>query len=233
MTPNNRIAALVAIVASAIAVPAAHAAIAQAATFDEKVDNAAAIILGKCVKTEARFDPTGRWIVTYATFAVEQSMKGNAAGELTIVTPGGAVNGIHEETIGVPVFRAGDEHVVFLRNTRLGPTPLYFDQGTYNVAAGDHGEKLIVPMPSNVIHIDAQRAMAVAPADEPRTLDAFRRAVADSMHGTPQRVQMGAMATSAKTRTATSIWTILAANKLIVGLALVGVAIAAWQLWRR
>ncbi|MEA2337040.1 MAG: hypothetical protein QOE82_1047, partial [Thermoanaerobaculia bacterium] len=56
MNPNNRLAALAVIVAITLAVPAAHAAVAQAASFDEKVDNAAAIILGKCVKTEARFD---------------------------------------------------------------------------------------------------------------------------------------------------------------------------------
>jgi hypothetical protein len=232
MNPNNRLAPLLALVAITIAVPAAQAAIAQAATFDEKVDNAAAIILGKCVKTEARFDPTGRWIVTYATFNVEESMKGNAAGQLTIVTPGGSVNGIHQETIGVPTFREGDEHVVFLRNTRLGPTPLYFDQGTYNVAAGEHGEKMIVPMPSNVMHIDTQRAMAVAPADEPRTLGAFKQAVSDSMKGTARRMQMSAIAEE-KAKPQKSIWTTLAENKLLVALALVGIALAAWQLWRR
>jgi hypothetical protein len=232
MSPNNRFAALLAFLAITLAVPAAHAAVAQAATFDEKVDNAAAIILGKCVRTEARFDPTGRWIVTYATFAVEDSLKGNAAGQITIVTPGGSVNGIHQETIGVPSFREGDEHVVFLRNTRLGPTPLYFDQGTYNVTAGEHGEKMIVPMPSNVMHIDTQRAMAVAPADEPRTLGAFKQAVSDSMKGTPQRLQqMSAMAEKAKPQK--SIWTTVAENKLLVALALVGIALAAWQVWRR
>jgi hypothetical protein len=231
MNPNNRVVALVALVLAALVVPAAHAAVAQAATFDEKVDNAAAIILGKCMKTEAKFDPTGRWIVTYATFNVEDTMKGNAAGQLTIVTPGGSVNGIHQETIGVPAFREGDEHVVFLKNTRLGPTPLYFDQGTYNVAAGEHGEKIIVPMPSNVMHIDTQRAMAVAPNDEPRTLDSFKRAVSDSMKGTPQRVQMSAMQSTAKPQK--PIWTTLAENKLLVMLALVGIAIAAWQVMRK
>jgi hypothetical protein len=232
MNPNNRLAALLALAAITLAVPAAQAAVAQAASFDEKVDNAAAIILGKCVKTEARFDPTGRWIVTYATFNVEQSMKGNAAGQITIVTPGGSANGIHQETIGVPVFNAGDEHVVFLRNTRLGLTPLYFDQGTYNVAAGEHGEKLIVPMPSNVMHIDTQRGMAVAPADEPRTLDAFKRAVSESMSGTAKRMQMSAMAAE-KTRPQKSIWSTLADNRLLVVLAFIGIALAAWQVLRR
>jgi hypothetical protein len=233
MTTNNRLAPLAALLLVVLAVPAAHAAIAQAATFDEKVDHSASIILGKCVKTEARYDPTGRWIVTYATFAVEQSMKGSAGAEVTIVTPGGSVNGIHQETIGVPVFQAGDEHVVFLRNTRLGPSPLYFDQGTYNVAADEHGQKMIVPMPSNVIHIDTQRAMAVAPADEPRTLDAFKAAVNESMRGTQRRLEMNAMAKVPKTKLQTSIWSTLAANKLLVGLALIGIAVAAWQLWRR
>jgi hypothetical protein len=233
MNPNNRLASLLAIVMIAAVVPAAHAAIAQAATFDEKVDHAAAIILGKCVKTEARFDPTGRWIVTYATFDVEQSMKGNAAGQITIVTPGGSVNGVHQVTSGVPVFREGDEHVVFLRNTRLGPTPLYFDQGTYDVAAGEHGEKMIVPMPSNVMHIDTQRGMVVAaPSDEPRTLSDFQRAVSASMGGTAKRLQMSALA-AAKPKPQKSVWTTLASNKLLVALALIGIAIAAWQVWRK
>ena len=233
MNPNNRVIALLALLITALAVPAANAAIAQAATFDEKVDNAAAIILGKCVKTEAKFDPTGRWIVTYATFDIEETMKGNAVGQITVVTAGGSVNGIHQETIGVPAFREGDEHVIFLRNTRLGPTPLYFDQGTYNVAAGEHGEKMIVPMPSNVMHIDTQRAMAVAPNDEPRTLDSFKRAVSDSLKGTSRRMQMSAIAAAAKVKPQTSIWTTLAENKLLVALAIVGIALAAWQVMRK
>ncbi|MEA2238505.1 MAG: hypothetical protein QOC81_3229 [Thermoanaerobaculia bacterium] len=234
MTTNNRLVPLAALLLVVLAIPSAKAAIAQAATFDEKVDNSAAIILGKCVKTEAKFDPTGRWIVTYATFAVEKSLKGDASGQLTVVTPGGTVNGIHQETIGVPVFETGDEHVVFLRNTRLGPSPLYFDQGTYNVAAGDHGEKLIVPMPSNVIHIDSQRGMAVAPADEPRTLASFQSAVSESMRGSQKRQEMSAMAqNAAKAKPRASIGSTLAANKLLVALALLGLAIAGWQLWRR
>jgi hypothetical protein len=233
MNPNNRFLPLLALVAIALATPAAQAAVAQAASFDEKVDHAAAIILGKCVKTEAKYDPTGRWIVTYATFKVEESIKGDAISQVTIVTPGGSVNGIHQETIGVPVFREGAEHVVFLRNTRVGLTPLYFDQGTYNVADGEHGEKMIVPMPSNVMHIDTQRAMVVAsPADEPRTLSQFKNAVSESMRGSAKRLQMSAMPPS-KAKPQASAWSTLAGNKLLVALALIGIAIASWQLLRR
>src|SRR5262245_45622538 len=111
MTPNNRFTALAAALALLV-VPAAHAAVAAAASFDEKVENAAAIILGKCIRTESKFDPTHRWILTYSTFAVEKSFKGGAAGEVTLVTPGGSVGGLHQETVGVPAFEQGDEHVL-------------------------------------------------------------------------------------------------------------------------
>lgn len=235
MHTNNRLAIVAALVAITLAVPAAQAAITQAATFDEKVDHAVAIVLGKCVRTEARYDPTGRWILTYATFSVEQTIKGNAAAEITIVTPGGSMNGIHQVTSGVPVFREGDEHVVFLRNTRVGLTPLYFDQGTYNVTAGAHGEKLIVPMPSNVVHVDSQRSMAVvAPADQPRTLDAFKQAVSVSMNGTAARTQMSALGrTKPQPQQQKSFWSTVTENKLLIALAFLGIAIAGWQLLRR
>ena len=231
MTPNNRLS-LVAAALLLLAVPAAHAALATAATFDEKVDNAAAIILGRCVRTESRLDPTGRWIVTYSTFAVEKSMKGAANGELTIVTPGGTLGGVHQSTVGVPEFRQGDEHVVFLKNTRLGPTVLYFDQGTYDVRTDERGERVVAPVPTNLVTVDTQRGMAVAPNDEPRTLQQFESAVHESMRTAMERKQKMATMPQPKTRPVSLIDT-LAQNKMLFVLALLGIALAAWQLRRR
>ncbi|MBV9186946.1 MAG: hypothetical protein JO093_15125, partial [Acidobacteria bacterium] len=70
-----------------------------------------------------------------------------------------------------------------------------------------------------------------APTDEPRTLDSFKRAVSDSMKGTPQRMQMNAM--QAKAKPQKSIWSTVAENQLLVMLALAGIALAAWQLMRK
>src|SRR5438552_3276718 len=192
MTPNNRLAALA--LSLLLAAPAAHAAIAAAASFDQKVDNAAAIILGKCVRTESKFDPSGRWILTYSTFAVEKAFKGAAAGEVTLVTPGGSVGGVHQSTVGITAFREGDEHVVFVKNTRLGPTVLYFDQGTYDVTTDGRGERVVAPVPTNVVTVDTQRGMAVAPADGPRTLQQFEDAVRESMRTAADRKQKMAAA---------------------------------------
>lgn len=231
MAPNNRAALLAATLLFLVA-PAARATIAAVASFDDKVDNAAAIILGKCVRSESRFDPTRRWILTYSTFAVEKSMKGGATGELTLVTPGGTVGSLHQSTVGVPAFREGDEHVLFVKNTNLGPTVLYFDQGTYDVRTDSRGERVIEPVLTNLVTIDTQRGMAVAPNDEPRTLQQFETAVRESMRTAGERKQRMAALPEPKPR-ATSITESLRKNKLLIALALLGIALAAWHLRRR
>jgi hypothetical protein len=230
MTPNNRLVAIA--LSVVLAAPAAHAAIATAVSFDEKVDNAAAIILGKCVRTESKYDPSGRWILTYSTFAVETSFKGGAPAEVTLVTPGGSVKGIHQSTIGVPAFREGDEHVVFVKNTRLGPTVLYFDQGTYDVTTDGRGERVITPVPSNLVTVDTQRGMAVAPADAPRTVRQFEDAVHESMRTAAERKQRMSAAPPVKPRPVSIVET-LYENRLLLILAMLGVALAAWQLRRK
>jgi hypothetical protein len=230
MTPNNRLATLA--LAAVLAVPAAHAAIMQAASFDQKVDNAAAIILGKCIRTESRYDPSGRWILTYSTFAVEKSFKGGTAGEVTLVTPGGSVGGLHQSTIGITPFREGDEHVVFVKNTRLGPTVLYFDQGAYDVTTDARGERIITPVPMNAVVVDTQRGMAVAPADAPRTVQQFEDAVHESMRTAADRKQKMSATPPVKPQPI-SLVDILTENRLLFALALLGIALSAWQLRKR
>ena len=233
MTSNNRLIALGAVLLLVTAVPAANAAIQAAATFDEKVENAASILLGKCVKSESRLDPSGRWILTYSTFEVEKSLKGVTPQQITLVVPGGTVGSLHQETIGMPAFRVGDEHVVFVKNTRFGPTVLYFDQGAYSVTKDDRGDKIVSPIPTNVVKIDTQRGMGVAPNDMPRTMRDFEQAVSDSLRDSrEQKMRMNAMAAENARREA-SLWSIIARNKFFVLIALAGIAFATWQLLRR
>jgi hypothetical protein len=177
--PNkSSLAALLLAGTAVLAASPASATLTQSATFDEKVENAAAIVIGKCVKTEAKWDPSKRWILTYSTFKVEKSLKGNAGAEVTVVTPGGNVGGIYQDTIGVPEFREGEESVVFVKNSSAGPTVLYFDQGAYEVKQAD-GERIVVPVESDAIRVDDQRGVAV-PEEGPRSLRQFESAVRES-----------------------------------------------------
>lgn len=229
MTPNNRAAGLAA--ALLLSASAAHATLAVAATFEQKVDNAAAIILGKCVRTESKWDSSGRWILTYSTFQVEKAMKGTAAPEVTLVTPGGQVGSIHQATIGIPVFAPGSEHVVFVKDTRIGPTVLYFDQGAYDVITGGDGEKIVAPIRSNLVKIDMQRGVAVSP-DVPQALPDFERRVSDTIRDLRDRkVRMNAIA-AGRLREQTSFWSSWGKNRWIILIALSGIAFATWRLLR-
>lgn len=230
MPANNLIRALAA-TAVILAVPAAQASMAVAATFDDKVDHAASIILGKCLRQEARLDPSGRWIVTYTTFAVERTMKGNPMPELTVVTPGGEVAGVHQSTIGIPAFHPGSENVLFVKNSNLGPTVLYFDQGAYDVNTDEHGEKIVTPVPSNLVKIDTQRGMAIAP-DTPRPLPLFERQVGDTLRNLrDEKMRMG-MTAAERMRKEASLWSVAKDNKWTILLALAGIAFATWRLLR-
>lgn len=230
MIPNNR-ALLILAALLLLSAPAAHATLAKAATFEEKVQNAATIILGRCVRNESRWDPTGRWILTYSTFAVEKTMKGATVPAVTLVMPGGEVGGIHQETIGIPSFAPGSEHVVFVRDTQYGPTVLYFDQGAYDVTTDASGEKIVSPVASSLVKIDTQRGVAVS-ADVPRPLPQFEQHVRDTLRDLRDQHMRMQLVWAEKLRQEASLWSVLKQNRWTVLLALAGIALATWRLLR-
>lgn len=230
MTANKRAISLAAALVALMGIPRAEATLTKAATFDEKVSNSAAIVLGHVVKKQSKWDDQHRFILTYTTFQIEKSYKGlPGQSEITVVTPGGEVDGIHQETSGVPEFETGADQVVFVRNSSVGPTVLYFDQGAYDVAK-QGSQRIVQPVSSDAVSIDTQRGMAVA-AEEPRTLDQFERAVRDSEH----RAVFNRMEVIKRQQQAQqpSIGSTLARYKYLVLLALIGIAVATWHLVRR
>ncbi|HEY6138255.1 MAG TPA: hypothetical protein VI670_10875 [Thermoanaerobaculia bacterium] len=229
MTPNNRLALLAFTVA--LAAPAAQASLATAAPFEEKVDNASSIILGRCLKNESRWDPSGRWILTYSTFKVLNTFKGGSAQEVTLVVPGGSVGGVHQSSVGLPAFNEGSENVLFIRNGKAGPTVLYFDQGAYDVVTNERGEKMVAPVASDVVHIDAQRGVAV-PAEAPRSLNEFKSAVDRAVRSADERRQKADMI-RAKQQKGPSIGAMIIGNRLVLAALAIGLLLAAWQLFRR
>lgn len=235
MTTNNRLPALAVLGFLAFA-PTLSASIAELATFDEKVENAATILLGTCVRTESRWDAEHRWIVTYSTFRVEKVMKGSPVlGEVTIVTPGGSADGLHQDTIGVPTFHKGDERVLFVKITKSGPTVLYFDQGTYDVRT-EGGERMVAPVATKLVKVDTKNGAAVVEDEAPRPLARFESDVRQTLRSIDERRQkMDTFAAERKARKADemSLAGLLKRNSLLVGLALAGLALATWHLMRR
>lgn len=232
ITNNRTIALVVAVLASSAICGTAEATLMQAATFDEKVENANAIVYGKVVKQEARWDPQHRWILTYTTIKVERSLKGVTPPEVTIVTPGGNVGEVYQDTIGIPDFKVGEENAVFVRNTNVGPTVLYFDQGAYEIAKDNRGNRTVVPVETDAVRIDTQRGVAVA-AEGPKTLRDFEAAVRDSERRVITKTQMAMMKEKRARAPKPSIWTDIADNAWIVAIAVLGAVLASIPLFKR
>jgi len=229
MTPNKLLTAT--LLTALLSALSAHATVVQAVTFDDKVGNADAIVLGTCTATRAEWDPAHRWILTYATFNVEQSVKGTPVRELTVVTPGGTLDGLHQSSVGITPFDKGDERVLFVKNTRVGPTVLYFDQGTYDVSSDGHGERVITPIASEaVVRMDNQKG-SVVPAEQARTLRDFVGAVHESQR------RAAAMAMIKRQRPPVEakepISSVLSGYWFLIALALAGASLATWKFLRK
>lgn len=228
MTPEIRRASLVLVALLALAPRPAQATIARAIEFDAKVENASAIVLGRVVAQESRWDEARNWILTYSTFEIEKTIKGAPAQRITIVTPGGTVGTIAQNVVGIPRFQQGDEHVIFVRNSRVGPTVLYFDQGAYRVAR-EGNDRVVTPLVSNAVLVDTQRGTAVAP-EHPRSLREFEGRVRDTMRKR-EAIRMKMLEQSKREQA--SLWNQIQRNRLLVALALIGVALATWQVVKR
>ena len=224
MTRNLAVAALLLLLPVS-----ASATIARAVEFEEKVEHAASIVVGKCVAQESRWDATKNWILTYSTFTVEKTLKGQPAQRIVIVTPGGTVGNLTQEVIGVPKFREGEENVVFVRNSQAGPTVLYLEQGNYKVHKDDRGDRVVEPAVSTAVMVDTGRGTAVQ-AEGPRKLREFEGAVRDSVR---RREVMRMEVIEQKKKEQASFWNQLQRNRVLVALAVLGVLLATWQFAKR
>jgi hypothetical protein len=236
MTPNNRLALAAGILsASLLWTFRAGATLIQTVSFDDKVSNAESIVLGRCTESKSMWDPEHRWILTYSKFTVEESLKGPAVREVTVAMPGGSFGGVHQSSVGITPFEKGDQRVLFVKNTRVGPTVLYFDQGTYNVSKDARGERLITPIVAESVRMDTQRGLAV-PVEQTRTLQEFvgevrsaeRRIETVKMQMIERRRQQ-----QLQQQQQTSLGSLARRYWFLIALAGIGAFLATWQILRK
>jgi len=135
-----------------------------------------------------------------------------------------------QSTIGIRAFHEGDENVVFIKNTAVGPTVLYFDQGAYDVTE-DHDEKIVAPVATGAIHVDTQRGAIVEP-EQPRALRDFARDVHDSIERTRANKMALVRDHQRQKQQESSLVETLSKYKLLVALALIGTLLATSHFFR-
>jgi hypothetical protein len=229
MAANNQRTAFALAAVLTLVPMTAQATISRAVKFDEKVERAKSIIVGRIVSQESSWDANRQRILTYSKFEIEKTLKGAPAREITIVTPGGTVGDLAQDYVGVPRFRTGDENVVFVRDTSVGPTVLNFDQGAYRVDTDERGERIVTPLVSSAVLVDVEHGKAVTP-ESPRSLRAFEGNVRDSIS---KREAVRMRMIEEKKREEATFWSVVKRNKALVILALLGALIATWHLVKR
>ena len=100
-----------------------------------------------------------------------------------------------------------------------------------DLKTNERGEKIVAPVPSDAVHIDAQRGVAV-PAEAPRTLNEFKGDVDRAVRTAGERRQKMEMVRPRQSAGPT-LRSMIVDNKLVLAALAAGLLLAAWQLFRK
>lgn len=103
-----------------------------------------AVVHAKVIRVQSRWTADRRMIVTDVELEVVDTLKGSPAGTVHLQQPGGVVGDVGQHVAGAPVFRQGEEVVVFLERAlagRFGVTGL--SQGKFRVERSADGRSLL------------------------------------------------------------------------------------------
>lgn len=134
-------------------------------TFEQLVNQSAAVVLGRVVDVRGDFTDDRRAIQSVVTVEVLRGIKGPSGGTLAFTVPGGQAGRYLNVIPGAPVFARGDLAVFFIssRGARL-PVTTGFTQGIFRVQRGAANQMVVMqkaPVPLTVFEANI-RAMVDA-----------------------------------------------------------------------
>lgn len=154
-----------------------HAVTVLPATFEELVQESVTVVHGRVTGVDAHWTADRRTIESTVTLAVTDTLKGAVTETASFVVPGGEAGGRILVMPGAPVFRAGDDVIVFLRGRAPAlPQPVGLSLGVFRVAVDARGVAQVVPSPVTAAGAAGQASRPWASRGV-RSLDAFRAEV--------------------------------------------------------
>ncbi len=116
-------------------------------TFDELVSRAQIVFEGRVTGLKSQWIGEGaeHRIVTYVTFKVDDTLKGDAGATYSIRMLGGTVDGRTMEVTDAPKFKVGDHDVLFVENNGSQFIPLVgIQHGRFRVQKDQTGRSTLV-----------------------------------------------------------------------------------------
>ena len=112
------------------------------------------VVRGEVIRTQSRWTPKG-YIETLVTIDVDDVYAGQAGDEVTVVAPGGTIEGQTMSIDGAPTFSVGDDVVVFANGKRI----VGFGQGAFAVNDDNVAERSLGnAIPHRRTALDLERA---------------------------------------------------------------------------
>src|SRR5688500_2243640 len=115
------------------------------------------IVHARVIDVEGALVGARRSIETLVTVAVLSPLKGMTGEELVFRVPGGRVGRYRRIFVGAPVFKLGDEVVLFLKGRAPAVAmPFGLSQGVYRVSLST-GAPMVLPVPPTAVVAGAPR----------------------------------------------------------------------------
>ena len=111
---------------AALAIASARATTVIPPTFDQLVSDAELIFQGTVTDVRSQWIGEGaeRAVVSFVTFQIEDTLKGNPGGSYTIRMLGGTIDGKTWEVTDAPRFKVGDRDILFVEHNNSQFVPL-------------------------------------------------------------------------------------------------------------
>jgi hypothetical protein len=150
------------------------------ADFAQMVNESQLIVHARVIDVRGELVGARRSIESVVTVTVLSPLKGSAAREAVFRVPGGRVGRYRRVFVGAPVFKNGDEVVLFLKGRApVIAMPFGLSQGVYRVSRAT-GAPMVLPVPPTQGVANAPRGDSVR---RPMALDEFARQIRGAAGG--------------------------------------------------
>ena len=146
-------------------------------SLDDMITRSTSIVRGKVTASWAAF--TGSVIYTHYQIQVSEQFKGASRNSVEIMTPGGAVKGLHQSFSGSPVLNQGDEFVFFLWTSKSGITWITgLTQGLFSLAGEGSTDRMATRSASRELMLDPATSRPVKDSALTMKLSTLRSRIA-------------------------------------------------------
>jgi hypothetical protein len=126
------------------------------------------IVIGQVEGTRARWDDSHRKIVTEVTVRVSESLKGVPAGSLTLTQLGGDLDGFRYAVPGSPLFRPGEEALLFVWRDAKGRAQVNgLAQGKFEITTDAATGERTVQRALDGLRVREARTLSLVKTGEP------------------------------------------------------------------